>query len=364
MAPTVAEPRPLRLAVDDGAAEGRRTRRRVGDGDRSPRRARRGTAGDDAGRPRPARPGREPTASVDQDDRRRCDHRTPHDPPSLPGRATRGGRSERSGVRASAAAIPVADSRPDARSGGGHGVIRATGRPRPASSRTVAIERPGLHGRLGGADRRLADPGHGDVEVLDVEHQAPERRRAAGRPARSTTSTISPPPPTRWKPWRISPTSRTRLSGAPVASAIAPHVRSSESVATTTWSSPMAPDRVLDEHRAARRRRPRSAGRRSTSIVRGRRPTAPSRRCPARRAGSMRMPGAEQRDQPVDDASARGAATARPAPPTVSHSTRAITTAPRGSRPSCQARNVRPSASSSARLATGLPTPWPARPSW
>ena len=50
--------------------------------------------------------------------------------------------------------------------------------------------------------------------------------------ADSTTSTITGP--TRWKPWRTAPASRTRLSGSPVASSIARHVRSSDEVITTT----------------------------------------------------------------------------------------------------------------------------------
>ena len=80
-------------------------------------------------------------------------------------------------------------------------------------------------------------------------------------------------------------------------------------------------------------------------------------------------PGAEQRDRRTPSSStsadsrpsrchgSTGAADGR-----ASRRLRVVTLRARGRR--CQPRNVRPSASSSARLATGLPTPWPARPSW
>ena len=78
------------------------------------------------------------------------------------------------------------------------GVISATGTPRPADSCTVAMERPGWTAGFGALMAVGSDAGGRGVEVLDVEHESPERRRALRQPVRSTTSTISPP--IRWKP--------------------------------------------------------------------------------------------------------------------------------------------------------------------
>ena len=66
-----------------------------------------------------------------------------------------------SGVR------PVAIAR--CRSDGGTAVTAsssATGRPRPASARTVAIERPGCTAGLGWADQLRPEPLGGHVEIL------------------------------------------------------------------------------------------------------------------------------------------------------------------------------------------------------
>ena len=185
----------------------------------------------------------------------------------------------------------------------------------------------------------------------------PRPARRARRPRRSA------PPPRRWKPWRISPTSRTRRSGAPVASSIAA-ARALEVVGRRRRRG-RARWRPTGARRApaSPARRPRSAGRRCRVDVGRRSPgQLPSARCPAAPSGRCGCRCRTAGTVPVDvDRRARAAPTARPAPPTTSHSARAVTPA---SRPSCQARNVRPSASSSARLATGLPTPCPARPSW
>ena len=162
------------------------------------------------------------------------------------------------------------------------------------------MDRPGWTAGLAAPIDVGADPLHGDVEVLDVEHETPQRRRALGSPARSTTSTISPPPPTRWKPWRISPTSRTRFSGAPVASAIAAaralqRVRDDDDVV-----EPDRPDRVLDEHRCGRRD---DLGRHAVDR-RHRLRSRPDSAQPTRPGSTRRVdadPGAEQRDRAVDD---------------------------------------------------------------
>ena len=175
----------------------------------------------------------------------------------------------------------------------------------------------------------------------------------AGRPARSTTSTISPPPPTRWKPWRISPTSRTRLQRR--AGGVGDRARTC--ARASRWSRRRGRARWRRAGARRARRRPASTtsvGKPSIVVDVG----GDARQRPADEAGRPRRidahAGAEQRDQPVDRRSGRGARHGSTGPPTTSHSTRAITSAPRGSRPSCQARNVRTSASSSACLADRL----------
>ena len=237
---------------------------------------------------------------------------------------------------------------------------RPAGRDRPRCARSRSADQVGRHPsphRRAPARPRSTAASRSDTLITTPQNEA----GSSPTSRRSTTSTITPPRPIRWNPCRLSPSSRTRLSGAPVASAIAPHVRSSEPVSTTTWSSSTAPLACWAI----------AGGDASTTVVAN--PSMSSI------AGSMPlsvqpwMPGSPSTIR--NDVNRNGT---RPSLPTVRPSARhCCAVAPdrqpldarlgwlrHGVTPSCHVRNASTSACSAARLPTGLPTPWPARPSW
>ena len=215
IAPVGAQPRPLVGPVDDGAVRRRRARRRVG------RRQRRAPARrDDAHRRRRrhrCRRGR-PPIGTDLDAAAPASVATTHD--------------ERQRVhdqivsRRPAWQTGPAGARHPRRSGRHQGDGHAEAERRRGPWRSSARAARPVDGV---ADAVGPDPRHRDVEVLDVDHEAPEasRRRRAARPARRPRRSAR-----RRRgggsPGGSRPASRTRRSGAPVASSTAAHVRSSE----------------------------------------------------------------------------------------------------------------------------------------
>ena len=152
----------------------------------------------------------------------------------------------------------------------------------------------------------------------------------------------------------------------PVASATAPHVRSRSIGRHDDVVEPDGARAGARRTSAWPARRPRSTRPSMSTTTSAAIPGACCQRArPGGSVGSMRMPVPNSGTRARRRRSARGAPTARRR-----RRRRATRCGPSaigrrpGSRSSCQARNVRPSASSSARLATGLPTPWPARSSW
>ena len=180
--------------------------------------------------------------------------------------------------------------------GARQGVISATGSPRPASLADRGDRAAGLHGCLGRADQLRAEALTATSRSSTLSTSPQNLAGPSGRPARSTTSTISGP--RRWKPWRISPDLADPLQRRP-SGRVDRRARALEVVGGDDHViEPDRAERVLGEQRG---RRSDWLGRQPVDrrLRRRRRARQRPSRDPRRASPVEPDAGAEQRDQPV-----------------------------------------------------------------